>query len=234
MRQKEVECVVPRYVPREVVKDYTCTVMVPEYKNEQRTCTVMVPEYKNEQRTCTVMVPEYKNEQRTCTVMVPEYKNEQRTCTVYVPRPREVEREVVSCKMVPVQMTDGCGGTYTCCKPVQEVQKVKCTITECVPEQRQYTVQVCVPRTEQRQYTVQVCVPRAEQRQYTVQVCVPRAEQRQYTVQVCYPKPVQKNYQCRYTVYDCVQDKVKKMVPYCEMEAYQVTIKVPVCTPCCQ
>src|SRR5262249_51308262 len=84
----------------------------------------------------------------TCTIMVPEYKEERRVCTVNTYRPREIEREVVCCKWVPEQVTDCCGCPRTVCKPVQEVRKIKCTICECVPVQKEYTVRVCHYRAE--------------------------------------------------------------------------------------
>src|SRR5262249_58485648 len=40
MREKQVECMVNRLVPREVVTTHTCNVLVPEYSQEKRVCTV--------------------------------------------------------------------------------------------------------------------------------------------------------------------------------------------------
>jgi hypothetical protein len=120
-------------------------------------------------------------------VLVPEWREEKRVCTVYTSQPREIEREVVCCKWVPTQVTDCCGCPYTVCKPVQEVQKVKCTIYECVASQKEYMAKVCyckpVEKTYECRHIVCDCVPEKVKRK--VSYCTMEAYQT--TVKVAVP-----------------------------------------------
>ena len=50
--------------------------------------------------------------------------------------------------MVPVTVTDACGCCYTSCKPETVVQRVKCTVYDCVPVEKEVTYKVCSYKTE--------------------------------------------------------------------------------------
>jgi hypothetical protein len=164
-----------------------CAPAAPTYVTQTVTC--YRPEWREKEVEVTVnrMVSHENTGHRTYTVLIPEYHNEQRTATVYVPRPREVEREVTSCRMVSVQTVDCCGCCHTCCQPVMETQRVRCTIMECVPEQRQYSVQVCTYRSEQKtqeyHYTTYECRP--EKVKQRVRYCEMVAYQTTVQVPVC-------------------------------------------------
>jgi hypothetical protein len=107
-----------------------------------------------------------------CTIMVPSWSEEKRTITVCNCVPRQVEREVCCCRMVPVSCTDPCTGcTYTCCKPETYTQKVTCTIMEQVPVQKEITVRVCHYHPEERSYNITRCVPECKPETVTRTVC---------------------------------------------------------------
>src|SRR5262249_2692255 len=123
----------------------------------EKTITCYRPEWHEREVTCTVtrVIPHVVVENRTCTVMVPFFTPQTRT--IYVCRyvPREIEREVVSCRMVPVCCTDPCTGcSYTSCKPEYVTHRVKSCVMEAVPEQREITVNVCSYRPEERTFPV--------------------------------------------------------------------------------
>jgi hypothetical protein len=151
MREKQIECVVNRVVPREVVTPLTRTCMVPETRMVEKTITV-------------------------CKMV-----------------PREVVKQVPVCVMVSTPCVDPCTGcTYNVCKPQTVMKEVRCCVMERV------------------------------------------AEQRTITVPVCTYKPVTETVQCKRIVCDVIPEKQVRTVRYCEMEAYQKTVKVPVCQPVCQ
>ena len=92
-------------------------------------------------------------------------------------RPRVIEKEVTCCKMVPVAVKDPCSGcVYTVCKPETYVTKVQCTVYDCVPVEKKYTVTVCSYKPEiktyERRCIVYDCKPETvvTQRAYCVQV----------------------------------------------------------------
>lgn len=152
MREKQLECVVNKVVPREVITPLTRTYMVPETKMVEKTIAV-------------------------CKLV-----------------PREVVKDVAVCVMVPTTCVDPCSGcSYTVCKPTTVIKQVRCCVLDKVIEQKQVTVPVCTY------------------------------------------KPVQETVQCKRIVCDVVPEKVVRTVRYCELEAYQTTVKVAVCVapaPC--
>ncbi len=93
-----------------------------------------------------------------CIEEVPVWTEKQKCITVYHKVAREIEKEVVTCHMVPECVCDPCTGcTKVCYKPHTCVKKVKCTVWECVPEQKTITEKVCT--VEKREKIVeQKCV----------------------------------------------------------------------------
>src|SRR5262249_35211122 len=78
-----------------------------------------------------------------------------------------------------------------------------------------------------------VCKPVQEVKKVRCTICECVPVQKEFTVSVCHYRPEAKTFQSRHIVCDCVPEKVMKTVCYCEMEAYQTTVKVPVCNSCC-
>jgi hypothetical protein len=73
---------------------------------------------------------------------------------------REIEKEVVTCKMVAECVCDPCTGCMkTCYKPVTCVQKVKCCVWDCVPVQKVVTERVCTMKTVEK-IVMQKCCTR--------------------------------------------------------------------------
>jgi hypothetical protein len=147
-------CAAPPPPPQYVDKVVTC------YKTEWREKSV----------ECVVnrMVSHEEIRKHTSSVCVPVWKEEKRTVTEYQSVPKVVEREVVVCKKVPAPCAapcgscdddcghhrhrlfghrhkgcGDCGGCEVPCNVVKEVQKVKCTVYECVPVKKDIVVKVC-------------------------------------------------------------------------------------------
>jgi len=177
MVEKEIQCVVNKLVPRVVEQTHKCTVMVPEYKDEVRTVV------------CNKLVPRVVERTHKCTVMVPEYKDEVRTVVCDKLVPKTVEKEVTVCRTVRETCTDSCGRCYTVCKPVTEVQKVTCTVYECVQEQKNVTVRVCSYKPEEKTWTTKCTVYDCVQENVTrkVMTCEMVAVQKTVKVAVCVP-----------------------------------------------
>jgi hypothetical protein len=119
----------------------------------ERTVTCFRAEWREREVTCTVPRVTCRVEvtPQKYTALVPVWTDQKRVCTVPTLKPREVEREVTRCQLVPQTVTDPCTGcTYTVCKAVSHVHKVRCTVWDCVPEQREFTVRVCSYRPEER------------------------------------------------------------------------------------
>lgn len=158
----------------------------------EQTVTCYRPQWQERDVVCTVMKPVYREEivQQRCTVMVPVWTEQPASCIVPTYRPKVIEREVVCCRMVPVCVTDPCTGcTYTTCKPETYVQKVQCTVMECIPVRKDYTVKVCSFKPEERVYNVRRvhCDWKPEQVTYKERYCVPVAYQAKVMVPVCCP-----------------------------------------------
>ena len=133
----------------------------------------------------------------SCTVLVPEWKPVTKTITVLTPVPKVVERDVVCCRMVPVTLCDPCTGCpYTVCKPETYVQKVKYTVTECVPTPKEVTYNVCTYKEEVRKWTTKhvVCTWKEDtemrKERYCVSVPYPTTVKVPVCVPVCPPPPV--------------------------------------------
>ena len=159
---------------------------------EDRVVTCYKPVWKEEKIKCVVnkVVCREEIETRKCTVMVPKWTDEKRTCTYLVRVPRTVEREILVCRMVPVQMVDECTGcTYTCCKPETVKQTVKCTVYDCKEEKKDIVVKVCHHEAQEREYKVRRIIPECVQetvdrvRRY----CVMEPYQTTIKVAVCVP-----------------------------------------------
>jgi len=152
------------------------------------------PQWKEEKVKCVVNKMYCRVEEETVkrTVMVPKWIDVKQTCTYLVPVPKTVEREVVCCRMVPVQMTDPCTGcAYTCYKPQEFKEKVKCTVWECKSESRDVICKVCKYEPQTREYKQKRIIP--ECRQETVdcvrRYCVMVPQQVTVRVAVCTPAP---------------------------------------------
>lgn len=115
--------------------DKTVTCLKPEWRERDVTCVV------NRVVTREVIVPVRQ------VVMVPEFKDVQKTIIVPKLVAREIERDVITCRMVSSCVTDPCTGcTTTVCKPELVTQRVRCTVMDCVPEQKTIVVRVCCPK----------------------------------------------------------------------------------------
>jgi hypothetical protein len=152
------------------------------------------PEWKEEKVKCVVnkMYCRAVEETVKCTVMVPKWVDVKETCVYLVPVPKTVDRVVVSCRMVPETTTDPCTGcTYTCYKPQEFKETVKCTVWDCKRESREVVRKVCTYEAQTRDVKQRRIIP------------------------------------------ECRQETVDSVRRYCVMVPHQVTVKVPVCTPCC-
>lgn len=161
---------------------------------EERKVTCYKNVTKEKEIEVTVCKPVYTNEVRkkTCTVCTPVWTEEKRTCTVYKRVAKEVEKEVTRCVRVAVTCCDPCTGrSRTRCEKQLVTEKVKCTVYECVPEKKEYTVKVCSYKKEEKttECTVRVCKMEQVKEKRKVQYCerVPY----ETTVKVCVRKPVE-------------------------------------------
>lgn len=97
--------------------------------------------------------PNYKDvvKDHKAMVMVPYWEDEKRTLTWYEHQPRQVEREVTRCHMVPVTCVDPCTGcTYTVCRPSYSTHKVKVIVYDCVKKEKDVMVKVCKYKQEEK------------------------------------------------------------------------------------
>jgi hypothetical protein len=152
------------------------------------TCYKTVWKEKEIQCTANKLVPREIVANRQCEVCTPVWKDVKRTVTICNRVPKEVEREVVVCRKVPVapccdDCDDGCGRCrlFQRCRQdyeiVREVKKVKCTVWECVPVQKEITSKVCEWKREmkniQTRCTVWECKPETVTRMVRYCVRVP-------------------------------------------------------------
>ena len=253
MKERIVEDVVSRMVPRDEKYTYTC--MVPVHSQEKRTVTCYEMVRREVDQKITVMVPTTVKEKRKVIEcdritkqveykyyeMVPRQVKEKVKQTVYDRRVKEVEETVPVCRVVRHQHVDECGRCYTTCERVTEMQKVKHCVVECVPTVRE--VEVCrtvCDRVERvgkrtvceyipREREIEVCAIRCEAQERIVKRCIVEAvpQKREVLVNVCHYKAEKRDGVRR--VYDCVRENVKRKVQYCEMVPYQEEIRVPVC-----
>jgi hypothetical protein len=165
----------------------------PKITYVEKVVTCLRPEWKEERVKCVVNKMYCRVQENTvkCTVMVPKWVEVTDKCVYMVPVPKTVEREVVRCRMVPVQMTDECGCAYTCYKPEEYREKVACTVWECKREVRDVVRRVCTFQPQVRDVVQRRLIP------------------------------------------ECRPETVEYVRRYCVMVPHQVTVRVPVCTPCC-
>lgn len=161
-----------------VEKELTC------YRSEMRTRPVV--------ETVTRMVPQTITEQRQITVCVPVTVPKKEIITEYTRVPRVITKQVCCCERVPVCVTDPCTCcTRTCWQTRQVVKNVSCTVYECVPHQREITVQVCSYQQQVKTVPVTrvVCHPVQEQVTRNVCYCVQVPVVTKVRVPVCVPCP---------------------------------------------
>jgi hypothetical protein len=236
-------------VPEVRTKTHTYTVQVPVYREVEQTYQVAVPRRESVEQQYTVMVPYpvKKTATRTVCQMVPQTV----TRTVCRDRGHWEDRPYVSA-CAPANCCDSCNrcggaGTVTCMRrvwvpnvvqepvectvmrPHYSEQAYEYTVTECRPEVRTRTVQLCKYTMETRTRTVRVCSYQPEQRQREVSytVCVP-----QERVQVCNVtsyRRVPEEKVVNYTV--MVPEQVQREVIYqvCQMVPKTITVPVNAC-----
>lgn len=213
-RTEKVPMTVTRCVLKEVVEPVEYTVCKMEVRTE------------NVPTTVTRCVIKEVAETVNYTVLVPKMVTVKQKQTYCVAVPKTVERDVVTCRYVPVACVDPCTGcSYTSCRPETVVQKVSCTVYETQLATRDVDVQVCQYEKQTRTATVKRCVPEYIQDKVTVT--------RSYCVAV--PQTV------KTTVKRCVPEYIKENVTverrYCVSVPHQVTVRVPVCvgysSDCC-
>lgn len=251
-KEKDVQEVVSRLVPRE--EKYNYTVMVPVTTQQKRTETCYKPVQKQVEYTCTVMVPVTTQEKRTVTecqlvskeveykytVMVPKTVQEKRTVTYCEMERRLQECVVPVCRVVQVQCTDACGNCYTTCQRVVENQKVTREICVPVTKTKEVLVNVTVCEAQERVGKRTVCERVMSQREVLVNVVTCQAQARKMTRTVCEMVPETREVlvnvvTCQAeqrvgtrTVYECKQETVTRKVTYTEMVPETVTVRVPV------
>lgn len=255
-KERDVQMVINRLVPRE--EKYTYTVMVPVTREVSRTETCYKPVHKQVEYTCTVMVPVTTQEKRTITrcqivqkevdatytVMVPKTVQQKRTITYCELERRLQEVTVPVCRTIQVQCQDQCGNCYTACQRVVEYQKVTrevcvpihkskevlVNVTVCEPQVRSCKKIVCHPVTTQTEVVCNVvrCVPQQQKMTRTVCEMVPETRQVVCNVTTC---QAEQRTGTR-TVYECRAETVTRKCFYNEMVPYTETIRVLVCNSC--
>jgi len=179
-------------------------------------------------------------------VQVPVVTQEKRVITEYTCVPQEVVSNVTVCRRIPVPVVDCCGCCRTICQTVTEVVPVRSVVMQSVAQNREIMVNVCNYRTEERAgaYTVYETVP--AEREVVVNVCRYRNEERVANRIECYTATeeqevvvnvvsyvsVPRSYKVKRLVCNTVAEQVVVSQGYCEMEAYQTTVRVPVPVPC--
>ncbi len=151
---KQLVCLVVLLVAGSVswAQDACCSYKV-AWVDQAVTCCRM--EWRTRDVPCEVMKPVYREETRTVQreVTVPEWRDETREVVTHSYKPREVVREVCRYVLVPCTAVDPCTGcAVTTCKPQVVVDKVKCTVYDCVPEVTKVPVKVCHYRREMRDF----------------------------------------------------------------------------------
>ncbi len=179
-REKEVTCTVNRVVPRQVVEQHQCTVMVPVWKEEVRTVTSYTSVPRQVEREVTVChkvpVAPACGECGGCATACCDSGCGHHRHRLF----GRHHRGGGDC--------GGCGGCAApCYQTVTEVRKVVCTVMECVPVQKQVKVRVCSYRPEVKTYTTTrtVCECRPETVVRKVRYCVSVPYQTTVKVPVC-------------------------------------------------
>jgi hypothetical protein len=180
-------------------------VCAPQVTWVEKTVTCYRPVVREKQVTvqCNRIVTREVVTPVTRTVMVPEMKTEQRTIWVCHLVPKQVEREITCVKYMPCATpAPACGGCGGC--------GAGCG-TGC---------NIC-----------QTMVPVTTTQKIVCTIMENQPIEQKITVPVCTYKAVQETVQCRQLVCETVPENVVRTVRYCELEAYQTTVRVPVCTP---
>jgi hypothetical protein len=169
-----------------------------------------------------------KSKEVDCTIYEPNYTKTMERVTRYEPK----------VEMVPC--------TYTVME--QHVTPVHKTITVCHPEYQTIQVPVCrtvrVPVCDPCSCCVRYCLVQVtEMCPRTICHMVPAQQDVVVNQVTCVPKQVEGTRpQCTMVpvvhnveVVHCnmVAKPSKQTVHYCELEAYQTVVRIPVCVPCC-
>jgi hypothetical protein len=123
--------------------------------------------------------------------------------------------------------SNGCGEVQmvekTICVPEWVTETRKCTVTECVAEEKEVKVKVMVPKIVEE--TVKVCEMVQEKKVVEVKVCKPVSKQVTKEVTVCVPVMVEKEQKC--TVLVPTEEIRKGVRKVCKMvsEKKMVTVK---------
>ena len=128
-------------------------------------------------------------------------------------------------------------------------RKIQCPVPYVTQENRTITVMTCQPREVVRQVTCCRMVPTSvtdpctgccytccKPETYVQEVKCTEYDQvpvkKDITVSVCHTRMEERTIKCCRIVSECKPETVVRTECYCEMQSYQVTVKVPVCTPC--
>jgi len=154
------------------------------YRMIEQTVYVPMPVHETRKVQCVEYTTEAR--QQTVSVMhaVPERQTITRECVVMVPEKRTRTENYTVCKSVP--SGDCCGS----CKVVQEPRERVIEYTVCVPQKKtvSYDVTTCKLVPEQRNVTVNVCVPRTVEKE--VEVCAYRLTAKKVVLALpCCPPP---------------------------------------------
>jgi hypothetical protein len=104
------------------------------------------PEWREEKVPCVVRTVHWRREVTPVKtqVMVPKLVDQVVRTAYYTPVPREVEREVTRCVLVPVVITDPCTGcSFTTCCPQWIRERVRCVEYDVRKDERDVNVKVC-------------------------------------------------------------------------------------------
>lgn len=197
---------VTRYRP--VIKEKEVEVCVMRVVEKEVKRTVMVPVVTKEKRNVTECVPTFKDVEHKYVEMVPRLVKEKVKQTIMERHTKEIEEVVPVCRIVRKTVTDDCGRCSTVCERVTENVKVKRCVVECVPVVRE--VEVC--RT--------VC-DRVE-KVGVRKVCEMQRVEKVVEVSVVHCEPQERLFKR----FECVPGTEKRRIQYCEMEAYEDTIRV--------
>jgi len=204
MRSREVEVVVNRLVTKPVEEKFNY--------NEYETITTPEKRSVTHYRCVTEQVP------YTFNVQVPVYTPTKVKQTFYTCVPTPVVENVPVCVTVPCPMVDPCTGcTYTVCQRVTVMKPVTRTVMKMVPQEREVVVQQVSWKTQ-------------EQKSFRL-VSKMVSEVHHFTVNVVSYKAVPKVGTRTYYVCETVPTKTRVTQTYCELQQYQYTVQVPVCTP---
>src|SRR5262249_39170599 len=158
----------------------------------EKKVTCYRPQWQEGEVTCTINrpIPREVVTPVKCGVLVPERTQVKRTMVVCGAVPKEIERDVPVCRMVAECVTDPCTGcTRTVCRPVTTMQRVRCTVMQSVPEQKEITVPVCnwKPVEQTREVRRIVCDWKPETVTRKVSYCTMVPYETTVRVPVCVP-----------------------------------------------